>query len=84
LSSYERGVTRPRAEARRPEEADRMPARHTSGRQFQQVFCALLRQQYLPDRGLLSFAEDPIIVYCSPVTGATIPAHLLAAVCDGN
>jgi hypothetical protein len=55
-----------------------MHARHMPDRQFQQVLCALLRQQYLPDRGLLSCAEDPTTVYCSPVTGATIPANLLS------
>jgi hypothetical protein len=77
LSSYERGVTRPRGGARRLEEAVRMHVRHTPGRQFQQVHCALLRQQYLPDCGLLSCAEDPTTVYCSPVTNATTPLVLV-------
>jgi hypothetical protein len=54
-----------------------MHARHTPGRQFQQVLCALLRQQYLPDRGPLSRAEDPATVYCSPVTDATPPLVLV-------
>jgi hypothetical protein len=41
---------------------------------FQEVCCVPFRQQYLPDRGLPSCAENPTTVYCSPVTGATIPA----------
>ena len=49
-----------------------MYAWHTPGNLLQEVYCVRFRQQYLPDRGLLSCAEDPSTVYCSPATDATI------------
>jgi hypothetical protein len=49
-----------------------MHARHTPGNLPQEVYCVRFRQQYLPDRGPLSCAEDPSTVYCSPATDATI------------
>jgi hypothetical protein len=39
-----------------------MYARHTPGNLLQEVYCVRFRQQYLPDRGLLSCAEDPTTV----------------------
>jgi hypothetical protein len=53
-----------------------MYARHTPGNLLQEVYCVRFRQQYLPDRGLLSCAEDPSTVYCSPATDATIRLSL--------
>jgi hypothetical protein len=55
-------------------------ARQSPGRQCQQVHRVLLRQQYLPDPGLLSCAETPTTVYCSSVAGATITAKLPTAI----
>jgi hypothetical protein len=36
-----------------------MHARHALGGLLEEIHCVPLRQQCLPDRGLLSYAEDP-------------------------
>jgi hypothetical protein len=48
LSSYERGVTRPRAGVGRPEVADLLHARHKLGNLLQEAYCVRFLQQYLP------------------------------------